>query len=76
MGKYYRHFKGGIYRCLAVAKDSETLKSVVVYQALYGDKLIWVRDYDIFFGSVNINGSTVKRFVEVDINNIPQELKK
>ncbi len=75
MGKYYRHFKGGLYRCLAVAKDSETLKPVVVYQALYGDKLIWVRDYDIFFGSVNINGSIIKRFTEIDINNIPQDLK-
>ena len=75
MGKYYRHFKGGLYRCLAVAKDSETLKPVVVYQALYGDKLIWVRDYDIFFGYVNINGYIVKRFTEIDINNIPLDLK-
>ena len=75
MGKFYRHFKGGIYQCLAIAKDSETLKPIVVYQALYGDKLIWTRDYDVFFGSVNIDGVVIKRFTEVDIDDIPQEFR-
>ena len=39
----YRHFKGNLYRLLYVAKHSETLEPMVVYQALYGEMGIWVR---------------------------------
>ena len=39
----YRHFKGNRYRLLFVAKHSETLEPMVVYQALYGEQGIWVR---------------------------------
>ena len=42
-GKYYRHFKGNIYRVLHIAKYSETLEDMVVYQAMYGERGIWVR---------------------------------
>ena len=40
---FYRHFKGNRYRLLYVAKHSETLEPMVVYQALYGEQGIWVR---------------------------------
>lgn len=66
--KYYRHYKGGIYLCLAIAKDSETLKPVVVYQAMYGDKAIWARDYEMFFGTVIVDGLEKKRFEEIEIS--------
>ena len=36
MANYYRHFKGGKYKLLGIAKDSETQEKMVVYQALYG----------------------------------------
>lgn len=39
----YRHFKGNEYRLLYTAKHSETLEDMVVYQALYGERGIWVR---------------------------------
>ena len=39
----YRHFKGNLYRLLYVAKHSETMEDMVVYQALYGEMGIWVR---------------------------------
>ena len=39
----YRHFKGNLYRLLYVAKHSETLEPMVVYQALYGEMGVWVR---------------------------------
>ncbi len=34
----YRHFKGGEYEVVLVAKDVETEEPVVVYQALYGER--------------------------------------
>ena len=54
----YRHFKGKLYKVLLVANDSETnndlvQRKVVVYQALYGEQLIWVRDYDMFLSEVD-----------------------
>ena len=47
VGNKYRHFKGHEYLVIAIAKDSETLKNIVVYKNLEnGD--CWVRDYDMF----------------------------
>ena len=43
INQYYRHFKGNIYRVLYIAKHSETLEEQVVYQAMYGNRDIWVR---------------------------------
>ena len=45
-GKYYRHFKGNIYRVLHIAKHSEALEDIVVYQAMYGERGVWVRPSD------------------------------
>ena len=56
MEKYYRHFKGGVYRLIGIAKDSETLEDMVVYQALYGEGQMWVRPKDMFFGQVERDG--------------------
>ena len=39
----YRHFKGNEYRVVGIAKHSETLEEMVVYQALYGEGGLWVR---------------------------------
>ena len=62
MDKYFRHFKGGIYRLIDIAKDSETKNLVVVYQAMYGDGDIWIRPYDNFFGTVERDGIILDRF--------------
>ena len=42
LGKY-RHFKGKQYRVLGIAKHSETLEPMVVYEALYDGGGMWVR---------------------------------
>lgn len=67
MEKYYRHFKGGLYKFIGVAKDSETLEDVVIYQAMYGDRQLWVRPADMFFGKVERDGKVMDRFEEVTI---------
>lgn len=56
MAEYYRHFKGKVYRLVSVAKDSDTLDKIVVYQAMYENGDIWVRPYDEFFGKVDRDG--------------------
>lgn len=63
--KYYRHFKGGKYKLLALGQESETLEPVVIYQALYGDMKIWVRPYEMFFSKVVRDGAEMQRFREI-----------
>ena len=63
--KYYRHFKGGKYKVLAIGQDSETLEKVVIYQALYGEMKVWVRPYEMFFGKTEKDGVEIDRFKEI-----------
>ena len=58
----YRHFKGNQYKVLAVARHSETLEEMVVYQALYGDRGIWVRPAAMWNEVVERDGQTFRRF--------------
>lgn len=65
IGKY-RHFKGNEYRVLYLAKHSETLEEMVVYQALYGDKGFWVRPASMWNETVMHNGVSLRRFEYID----------
>lgn len=58
----YRHFKGNEYRVLYIARHSESLEPMVVYQALYGEKGIWVRPASMWNETVEHNGKAVVRF--------------
>lgn len=58
VGKKYRHFKGKLYLVKDIVYDcdsnqDEELKKVVIYQALYGDNLVWARKYDEFISEVD-----------------------
>ena len=64
--RYFQHFKGGKYKFIHSAFDSETQERMVVYQALYGDQAYWVRPEDMFFGKVTKDGRTFNRFTEID----------
>jgi predicted esterase YcpF (UPF0227 family) len=64
--RYFTHFKGGTYRFIHSAFDSETKERMVVYQALYGEKEYWVRPEKMFFGKVTKGGKTLNRFLETD----------
>lgn len=52
-GAVYRHFKDKRYRVLHIALHSETGESMVVYQQLYGEGLVYVRPYDMFASGVD-----------------------
>ena len=58
----YRHYKGGEYEVVGVARHSETLEPLVLYRPLYNDSGLWVRPYDMFFGDVEIEGRRQPRF--------------
>lgn len=61
----YRHFKGKEYLVLHIAKYSETLEPMVVYQALYGEHAIWVRPAAMWNENVDCDGICVKRFTYI-----------
>jgi hypothetical protein len=64
----YKHFKGEEYIVIGVARHSETLEKLVVYQGQYnsekfGDKPIWVRPVNEFLSKKIVDGELVDRFV-------------
>jgi hypothetical protein len=61
IGKY-RHFKGNEYRVLGMARHSETMEEMVVYQALYGEHGIWVRPAHMWNETVDRDGYHGPRF--------------
>ena len=53
-GKKYKHFKGHIYKVLKIAKDSEDLKPLVVYENVQNGE-VWVRPLSEFVSLVDKN---------------------
>lgn len=51
-GQIYRHFKGAMCTVIAIAKHSETLDELVIYEH---DNQIWARPYDLFISKVDKN---------------------
>jgi len=62
----YRHYKGNEYRVLGLARHSESLEPLAVYQALYGERGLWVRPAGMFSEQVNIDGQLQPRFARLD----------
>lgn len=61
----YRHFKGNEYRVLHIATHSETREPMVVYQALYGERGIWVRPAAMWNEIVERDGKSYRRFTYI-----------
>lgn len=62
----YRHYKGGLYELVGVARHSETLAPQVVYRPLYGEGGLWVRPFEMFVERVVIDGVSQPRFAHLD----------
>jgi hypothetical protein len=62
----YRHYKGGEYEVIGVARHSETLEPLVVYRPLYNASGLWVRPHARFFGEVLVDGQPQRRFALIE----------
>jgi hypothetical protein len=61
----YRHYKGGEYEVIGVARHSETREPLVGYRPLYGQSGWWMRPHAMFFEQVEIEGRRQSRFAFV-----------
>jgi hypothetical protein len=62
----YRHYKGGEYEVVGVARHSETHEPLVVYRPLRESTGWWVRPHAMFFERVVIDGIARARFTRID----------
>ena len=58
----YRHYKGGEYEVISLARNSETLEPMVVYRPLYNQTGLWVRPYAMFTEHIEFYGRLQPRF--------------
>ncbi len=64
LGIYKHTKKRKLYRVLFIAKHSETLEDMVVYEALYENPLgkMWIRPKSMFLEDIELDGKKVPRF--------------
>jgi hypothetical protein len=61
----YKHSKtGNLYKVHFIAKHSETLEDMVIYETLYDNKMskFWARPLSMFIGEIELDGKKVPRF--------------
>ena len=61
----YRHYKGNLYRVIAIARHSETLEDMVIYADASDPEKVWARPAHMWNEEVTVNGTTVRRFTPV-----------
>lgn len=66
-GEIYTHYKKPNlrYKVLNVALDEESEKSIVVYKALYGEKLTWTRKLDKWNEPIKQGNELISRFKKI-----------
>lgn len=69
MAKLFNHYKNKPYKYIGLAKHSETLEDMVVYETRYQNQLgkIWVRPKSMFFESIEVDGKLTPRFREIEV---------
>lgn len=69
MSKIYIHNKSGnLYLVIGIGTDAENNKKKVIYQALYENNELYVRDYDNFFEEVELVSGKKPRFENVVVS--------
>jgi len=65
----YRHYKGNKYTVLGVGRHTEADEYFVAYSPVEqkpGAPSIWLRPYDMFLETVEIDGEVVPRFRKIE----------
>ena len=52
-GSFYKDKKNNLYQIICEAYDLENKERKVIYQALYGDREMYIRPYKMFISEVN-----------------------
>lgn len=63
VGKTYKHYKGNIYKIIAIGKHSENLEEMIVYQSTK-DGQIWIRPKSMW--NETIDACDTLRFTLID----------
>lgn len=64
----YQHYKGNKYRVLGVGRHTEADDYFVVYSPVESKPntpAIWLRPYQMFIGTVEVEGETIPRFRKI-----------
>lgn len=61
----YRHYKGGEYEVVGVARHSESDEQLVIYRCLYDNDSLWVRPLAMFLETVLVEGCELPRFARI-----------
>lgn len=81
----YRHFKGGYYRLIEVAKHTETKERLAIYHKVHEPGRLWARPLAMFAGLVRttlasgsnvVPGKVVPRFERVRIEHDPEARRR
>lgn len=64
LGGVYQHYKGKNYVVIDLARHSESLEWMVIYECLYENPegKIWVRPLGMFLENIMVQGKSVPRF--------------
>ena len=80
LNRIYKHFKGDLYLVKDVVLDSETKEELVLYEALYGEGLRYVRPKEMFLSEVDHEKypdvEQTYRFQLYDVESVAHNFKK
>ena len=63
VSKIYKHYKGNIYKIIAIGKNSENLEEMIVYESTK-DGQIWIRPKSMWNETIDNKGTL--RFTLID----------
>lgn len=68
--RFFKHYKNKPYKLLGIARHSETLEEMALYESLYDNKLgrLWVRPKEMFFENIEIDKVIKPRFEKVNFD--------
>jgi len=63
IGEIYKHYKGGLYQIMSIAKHTESLDRLIIYKCLKSNN-VWARPYGNFISNIYIDGYVTRRFIQ------------